>query len=82
MFEVGALYEFRTIEGGDEVVFRGVVEKYEHPLLKLEDTGPVVVRTMDENGMVVSEAGDETVYPGEIINVTSPNFVSAQKQKG
>ncbi|EJJ26566.1 hypothetical protein [Rhizobium sp. CF142] len=38
MFEVGENYEFRVIEDGDQVTFTGIIERYEHPLVKLKDT--------------------------------------------
>lgn len=67
MFEVGRRYEFRMIEGDGEVQFWGVVEKYEHPLIKLANIPPIDDVTDAE-------------LPGQIINVTSPNFISAVAQ--
>lgn len=67
MFEVGRRYEFHTREADEEVMFWGVVEKYDHPLVKLADTPALVTG---------NRFGDETI-PGAIINVTSPNFVRA-----
>ncbi|KTQ97556.1 hypothetical protein NS226_04215 [Aureimonas ureilytica] len=48
MFQVGKSYEFRMIEGDDEVVFLGDVEAYEHPLLKIRDVPerPIPIRLM------------------------------------
>lgn len=66
MFEVGKDYRFRIIEGSSEVTFVGTVEKYEHPLLKLADVEP-------------SEFSPYRLY-GQIINVTSPSFISAERQ--
>jgi hypothetical protein len=63
MFEVGKKYEIRMIEGGTETVFWRTVEMYEHPLVKFADSH-------------FSDQADEVVA-GEIINVTSPNFISA-----
>lgn len=59
MFEVGKRYEFRILEGGDEITMWRVIEKYEHPLIKFSDHGSM---------------------RGEVINVTSPNFISAVLQ--
>lgn len=67
MFEIDQEYEFNMIKGGDETRFWGKVERYEHPLLKLRDT------TLDVNGV-------KTLLRGEIINVTSPNFISAVRK--
>ena len=66
MFEVGKNYEFRMMEGGDEVTFWGTVEKYEHPLIKLTDSH-----------FQVSGAKKAMFVPGRIINVTSTSFNSA-----
>ncbi len=86
MFKVGKFYDFRMIEDGDEVRFGGYVEAYEHPLLKLEG-GPErenPVRLMP--GPAPGEAaptspGKIPGYPGQIINVTSPNFISAVENR-
>jgi len=64
MFVVGKTYQFRMIEDGGEVTFAGEIEKYDHPLIKLADLQP-------------SEMVGSGVIPGQIINVTSSNFVSA-----
>lgn len=69
MFIVGKRYEIRMIEGGDECSFVRVVEKYEHPLVKFAD-----VDIPPDFGPPGYEG---SVIPGEIINVTSPNFISA-----
>lgn len=67
MFEIGKRYTFVMLEGGEETERTRRVERYEHPLLKLED--------------VVTPEGHQYFTPGRspghIINVTSPNFVSA-----
>jgi hypothetical protein len=69
MFEVGKRYTIRMIEGGDESSSSRVVERYEHPLLKFADTQiPDHLAPPGAKGVVIS---------GEIINVTSPNFISA-----
>ncbi|QIO73934.1 hypothetical protein HA459_18710 [Rhizobium leguminosarum bv. trifolii] len=83
MFEVGKKYEFRIIEGGDEIVFWGTIESYEHPLLKLQDTRAMkseVIR--EESSMSISfvEDPEGKVYRGRIINVISPNFISAVQE--
>lgn len=70
MFKVGAKYKFHMLENGGEVTFGGTIETYEHPLIKLEDTR-VIIRSMDGG------EDQSNIYPGAIINVTSPNFVSA-----
>lgn len=79
MFKVGANYEFHMLEAGDDVTFWGTIETYEHPLIKLEDTKmPEVHIVAHETGEIVRKLGnDGKVYPGQIINVTSPNFISA-----
>ncbi|WCR16993.1 hypothetical protein [Paracoccus alcaliphilus] len=81
MFEVGKRYEFRVIEGGDEVSFTGRIEKYEHPLLKLEDTAVEALKIIltgpdGEDAKPLSDMPART-FPGRIINVISPNFISA-----
>lgn len=82
MFQVGKHYEFRMIEGDDEIQFWGDVEAYEHPLLKLKDTPerPIPIRLMhgDAPGEQPAQAPQMVPrQPGQIINVTSPNFISA-----
>lgn len=67
MFEVGKRYRYKIIIDGEEASTGGIVERYEHPLLKFKD----------------SDAGDfmphmkGKITRGQIINVTSPNFISA-----
>ncbi|KEC75399.1 UNVERIFIED_ORG: hypothetical protein GGD51_002494 [Rhizobium esperanzae] len=83
MFEVGSKYEFRMIEGGDEVLFWGSVVSYEHPLVKLEDTPALKSQTTStDDGFSISIVDDPEGRPtfGAIINITSPNFISAVKQ--
>ncbi|MBY5442097.1 hypothetical protein HFO93_01065 [Rhizobium leguminosarum] len=82
MFEVGENYEFRVIEGGDEIMFWGIVESYEHPLIKLQDT-PAMTSKVLQDGISIALVADPTspAYPGRIINVTSPNFISAVKKQ-
>ncbi len=70
MFEIGKKYEMRMIIDGKETTMMGIVEKYEYPLLKLADT-------------VVKASGgylEAKTIRGDIINVTSPNFISATVQ--
>ena len=67
LFQVGKRYEIRMIIGGEETMSWGTIERYEHPLLKFAD---VNIRPLE------SHLPDTTLH-GEIINVTSPNFVSA-----
>ncbi len=82
MFEIGAQYKFCMIEGGDEVTFVGTVKEYEHPLIKLEDTPSIAVRYISPEGSrKLPESHTTPSQPGRIINVTSPNFVSAQRQQ-
>lgn len=83
MFEDGKRYEFRMIEDGGEVTFWGVIASYEHPLIKLADSEPItLVTSIYETGETVRETAIPS-HPGRIINVTSPNFVSAiRKDEG
>ena len=67
MFQVGKRYEIRMIIGGEETMSWGTIERYEHPLLKFAD---VNLRSLE------SHLPDTTLH-GEIINVTSPYFISA-----
>ncbi|TBG20623.1 hypothetical protein U8P76_10725 [Rhizobium johnstonii] len=78
MFEVGAKYEFKMLEGGGDVTFWGTVESYEHPLLKLADSEPMSLQI--NYGAETQLLGTSIARPGKIINVTSPSFISAQKQ--
>ncbi len=72
MFKEGARYKFAVIEGGDEVTFWGVIEKYEHPLIKLQDKQYDLPLPGGQRQL--------TNVPGKIINVTSSHFVSAEEQ--
>jgi hypothetical protein len=67
VFQVGKRYEIRMIIGGEETMSWGTIERYEHPLLKFAD---VNIRSRE------SHLPDTTLH-GEIINVTSPYFISA-----
>ena len=67
MFEAGKRYEIRMIIGGDETTMWRTVEKYEHPLVKFADAH------FDARNDYLPA---KTVR-GEIVNVTSPNFISA-----
>jgi hypothetical protein len=84
MFEVGKRYEFKMVDEDGHRTFWGVVERYEHPLLKLEDTkmSKVRIHLRPSQGPASEQTigGDET-YPGEIINVTSSSFVSAVEKE-
>lgn len=71
MFEVGRRYEFRMIEGGDEILFRGTVDRYEHPLIKIADAPASSPECRVQHGPIRNP----------IINVTSPNFTSAYIQE-
>lgn len=68
MFEVGKRYEIKMIINGDETTMWRIVEKYEHPLLKFADTERKIKNEFLQGGTLV----------GEIVNVTSPNFISAR----
>ena len=67
MFEVGRNYEIRMIIDGVETTMWQTIERYEHPLLKFAD-----VTINAENGLPTR------TIKGEIVNVTSPNFISAK----
>lgn len=69
MFKAGKTYEVRMIVGGEETTMWCTVESYEHPLVKFAD---VTLSISDFGG-----SSHMKVIPGEIINVTSPNFISA-----
>ena len=73
MFEVGKNYEFRMIEGGDEVMFWGQVETYDPPLIKLFDVN--INLNISQTSVQKSQ-----LISGRIINVSSPNFISAVKK--
>lgn len=70
MFEVGKRYEFRMIECGDEILFWGAVERYEHPLLKIADVPASAPGDLVQHGPINSP----------VINVTSPHFICAVLQ--
>lgn len=70
MFEVGKSYEIRMIIDGSESTAILTVEKYEHPLVKFADTH-IEIRG--------SYPAAHTVQ-GAIVNITSPNFISATAQ--
>jgi len=67
VFQVGKRHEIRMIIDGEETMSWATIERYEHPLLKFADAN---VRSLE------SHLPDTTLH-GEIINVTSPNFISA-----
>jgi hypothetical protein len=67
MFEVGKKYEIRMIVDGEETTMWQTVEKYEHPLVKFADVHAKDVKPYLKEGTI----------PGAIVNVTSPNFISA-----
>lgn len=67
LFEVGKRYDFRRMIGGEETQMAGRVESYDHPMLK----------TADENFDADSKFFPGGIVRGEIINVTSPTFISA-----
>jgi hypothetical protein len=67
VFQVGKRYEIRMIIGGEETMSWGTIERYEHPLLKFAD---VNIRSRESHL-------PDTILHGEIINVTSPCFISA-----
>ncbi|NKJ91778.1 hypothetical protein GFM14_09150 [Rhizobium leguminosarum bv. viciae] len=77
MFEVGKNYEFHMIEGGSETEFQGVIESYEHPLIKLKDSKPLTIQFV---GSMATEEVTTPSYPGKIINVTSTHFISAVRK--
>lgn len=77
MFKVGVNYEFRMLKGGDETLFWGEIESYEHPLIKLKDVDPVHLHVREPDGSTIVDMKTAKGIPGEIINVTSPNFISA-----
>lgn len=86
MFEVGAHYEFRMIEGGGEVILWGDIAVYEHPLIKLADSEPLRIQLIGVgvDGSENHDPADDQIVPsqpGRIINVTSVNFVSAVRRE-
>ncbi len=80
MFEIGARYEFCMIEGGNEVVFWDTVTEYEHPLIKLKGSPTINISVALEDSEKASKSKTFPGQPGRIINVTSSNFVSAQRK--
>ena len=72
MFEVGKRYEIRMIVSGDEATMWRTVETYEHPLVKFADAHFDAKNNYLPGGPV----------RGEIVNVTSPNFISAVIRDG
>ena len=68
MFEAGKTYEIKMIIDGEETKMWQTVEKYDHPLLKFAD-----VDTKAPN-----EFTQAKTVRGEIVNVTSPYFISAK----
>ncbi|MGO6887352.1 hypothetical protein [Rhizobium johnstonii] len=80
MFEVGENYEFRLIEAGDEIMFWGIVESYEHPLIKLQDSAAMTTQVLQDGTSIALVADPNSpAHPGRIINVTSQHFISAIK---
>ncbi len=80
MFEVGRRYEFRTIEAGVETISWGIVERYEFPLLKLQDVEAFTTLSGVDLDTLESMRRSIGSDSGRIINVTSPLFVSAVLQ--
>lgn len=78
MFEVGKSYEFRIIEGGEEILISGKIERYEHPLIKLEDEEPIVVQFVTSLDIPPREEKIFGGVPSRIINTASTNFIWAQ----
>lgn len=85
MFAVGKRYDFRMIEDGDEVSFTGTIESIEHPLIKLCDTPRFKSETIEtsDGGLMITMTEDNGAapYPGRIINITSPHFLSAVERQ-
>lgn len=71
MFEAGKRYQIRMIIDGEDSMLWRTVEKYEHPLVKFADTHFDARNDYLPAGSV----------RGEIVNVTSPNFISAVEQE-
>jgi len=65
MFE----YEIQMIIDGNETTMWCTVEKYEHPLVKFADVQIDAINDLPAH-----------TIRGEIVNVTSPNFISAVEQ--
>jgi hypothetical protein len=70
MFEVGKKYEIRMIIGGQETTLWRTVESYDHPMVKFADA-----HFKKRNDFL-----PEKTLRGEIVNITSPNFISATLQ--
>ncbi|HEV7247942.1 MAG TPA: hypothetical protein VGN93_13240 [Shinella sp.] len=85
MFTVGKRYDFRMIEAADEVSFTGTIEAFEYPLIKLQDAPRLKSETIEtaDGGLMITMVEDEGAapYPGRIINVTSPHFISAVERQ-
>ncbi|PDS45185.1 hypothetical protein CO662_36795 [Rhizobium anhuiense] len=82
MFEEGQNYEFRLLEAGDEIMFWGIVESYEHPLIKLQETAAMTTQVLQDGASIAFVADPNSpAHPGRIINVTSPHFISAVKKQ-
>lgn len=71
MFEAGKRYEIRMIIGGDETTMWRTVEKCEHLLVKFADS-----HFDAKNDYLAAKT-----VRGEIVDVTSPNFISAVEQE-
>jgi hypothetical protein len=70
MFEAGKKYEIKMIIDGEEAKMWQTVEKYDHPLLKFSDI----------DTKVLNEFIQAKTVRGEIVNVTSPYFISAKRR--
>lgn len=81
MFEVGKTYTFRMLDGEGEIEFTGEIERYDHPLIKLKDSEPLTIDVTGFGTDDVSNTYSVGSFPGRIINVTSPHFISAQAAK-
>lgn len=83
MFEVGQRYEIKMIIDGEETTMWRTVEKYEHPLLKFADIHPpkISLKFSPGPGPADRELPDSPPIPGETINVSSPNFISATPRR-
>jgi hypothetical protein len=62
------------LDAGSEITLTGVVENFEHPLLKLRDVPPA---HMEVRNLQTNENVEDGVVRGPIINVGSSAFVSA-----
>jgi hypothetical protein len=70
MFEIGKRYEIRMIRDGEEGTTSRIIEKYDHPLVKFADL----------NAKAIEPYLSERIIRGEIVTVTSPNFIAATMQ--